>query len=197
MSASKAASSAASKAASRLRRIARIDALKAAVKDGPSLQQFAGGSTEPVELHTPSQSDIAMRMSNEGKQYYLETYGCQMNVSDTEIVASVLVGAGYTPTQEMGEADVIFVNTCAVRENAESKVWQRLDKFRSVKRQRAKRDRPVVGVLGCMAERLKGKLLESDKLVDMVVGPDAYRDLPRLLHAVSSTGTSEVNTQLR
>ena len=116
------------------------------------------------------------------KKYYIETYGCQMNVADSEVVASILGEAGYEPVKDIKKADLILVNTCSIRENAEQRVWGRLDLFRSEKR---KRPQVIVGVLGCMAERLKEKLLESDKMVDMVVGPDAYRDLPML---VSSAG---------
>ncbi len=112
------------------------------------------------------------------KKYYIETYGCQMNVADSEVVASILGEAGYEPVRDIKLADLILVNTCSIRENAEQRVWGRLDLFRSEKR---KRPQVIVGVLGCMAERLKEKLLESDKMVDMVVGPDAYRDLPMLV----------------
>jgi tRNA-2-methylthio-N6-dimethylallyladenosine synthase len=118
------------------------------------------------------------------KTFYIETYGCQMNVADSEVVASVLSDAGYKPAGSVHDADLILINTCSIRENAEQRVWGRLDLFRS---QKKKRPQVIVGVLGCMAERLKEKLLESDKMVDMVVGPDAYRDLPMLVEtAVSS-----------
>ena len=121
------------------------------------------------------------------KKYYIETYGCQMNVADSEVVASILGEAGYEPVRDIKRADLILVNTCSIRENAEQRVWGRLDLFRSEKR---KRPQVIVGVLGCMAERLKEKLLESDKMVDMVVGPDAYRDLPMLVDAAGSGNTS-------
>src|SRR5665647_10561 len=125
-------------------------------------------------------------------KYYIETYGCQMNVADSEVVASILSEAGYEPVSDIKTADLILVNTCSIRENAEQRVWGRLDLFRSEKR---KRPQVVVGVLGCMAERLKEKLLESDKMVDMVVGPDAYRDLPMLLTSVGE-GHTAVNVLL-
>jgi len=115
-----------------------------------------------------------------------------MNVADSEVVASVLSDAGYTPATGIGEADIILVNTCSIRENAEQRVWGRLDLFRA---QKKKRPQVIVGVLGCMAERLKEKLLESDKMVDMVVGPDAYRDLPMLVES-ATTGHSAVNVLL-
>lgn len=126
------------------------------------------------------------------KKYYIETYGCQMNVADSEVVASILNEAGYESIRDIKKADLILVNTCSIRENAEQRIWGRLDLFRSEKR---KRPQVVVGVLGCMAERLKEKLLESDKMVDMVVGPDAYRDLPILL-ASAGEGHKSVNVLL-
>ncbi|MFT5141435.1 MAG: tRNA-2-methylthio-N6-dimethylallyladenosine synthase [Rhodothermales bacterium] len=128
------------------------------------------------------------------KTVYLETYGCQMNVSDSEIVASVLQNAGFGLTHNESEADIILLNTCAIRENAEQKVRRRLDALRADKR----RNRPnlKLGVLGCMAERLRHKLLEQEKLVDLVVGPDAYRDIPRLLDESAESGQAAVNVQL-
>ncbi len=126
------------------------------------------------------------------KLAYIETYGCQMNFSDTEIVASVLTDLNYGFTSDENEADVVFINTCSIRENAESKVWNRLKGFKS-----KKRNNPdlIVGVLGCMAERLKEKLIEQEQLVDMVVGPDAYRTLPTLI-AEAETGQKAVNVLL-
>ena len=126
------------------------------------------------------------------KKYYIETYGCQMNVADSEVVASILGDAGYEPVADIKLAELILVNTCSIRENAEQRVWGRLDLFRSEKR---KRPQVIVGVLGCMAERLKEKLLESDKMVDMVVGPDAYRDLPMLVDSAGA-GHAAVNVLL-
>src|SRR6056297_372565 len=108
-----------------------------------------------------------------GRRVYIETYGCQMNVSDSELVASILGAEGYGLTQREDEADVVLINTCAIREKAEDRVRGRLAKFRAQKRQ-TKPDL-TIGVLGCMAERLRKKLLEEEALVDVVVGPDAYR----------------------
>jgi tRNA-2-methylthio-N6-dimethylallyladenosine synthase len=126
------------------------------------------------------------------RKLYLESYGCQMNFSDSEIVASILSEAGFTTTREEEEADLILLNTCAIRENAEQRVRARLRQFKQ-----AKESRPhlVVGVLGCMAERLKESLLEQEKLVDMVVGPDAYRDIPNLVEQVNG-GQKAVNVLL-
>ncbi|MFW5973653.1 MAG: radical SAM protein, partial [Bacteroidota bacterium] len=129
-----------------------------------------------------------------GRRVYLETYGCQMNVSDSEIVASVLRENGFGLTHDADTADVVLLNTCAIRENAEQKVRRRLDEFRA---QKTKHHRSIqLGVLGCMAERLRHKLLEEEKLVDIVVGPDAYRDLPRLLSVAGDSGQAAVNVQL-
>ncbi|MGB0657177.1 MAG: tRNA (N6-isopentenyl adenosine(37)-C2)-methylthiotransferase MiaB, partial [Flavobacteriaceae bacterium] len=112
------------------------------------------------------------------KKMYLESYGCQMNFSDSEVVASILQKEGYQTTATLAEADLILVNTCSIREKAEQTVRNRLTHFQHLKKQ----NKGVkVGVLGCMAERLKHKFLEEEKIVDIVVGPDAYKDLPNLL----------------
>lgn len=129
-----------------------------------------------------------------GRSVYLETYGCQMNVSDSEIVASVLRAGGYGLTRDADQADVVLINTCAIRDNAEQKVRNRLGAIRARKRKYA--PDMQIGVLGCMAERLRHKLLEEEQLVDIVVGPDAYRDLPRLLDQSADAGQSAVNVQL-
>ena len=130
------------------------------------------------------------------RSVYVETYGCQMNVNDSEVMMSVLESAGYDETKEVNEADVILVNTCAIRDKAEAKIWQRLAYFRSLGNGKKRSERPVVGVLGCMAERIKEKLLEADRLADIVAGPDAYRDLPNLIDAVVGTGEKAMNVQL-
>jgi len=123
---------------------------------------------------------------------YIETYGCQMNFSDTEIIAGVLKQEGYTFTREETEADLVLLNTCAIRENAEEKIWNRLKHLKGLKR---KRPHLTVGLMGCMAERLKARLLEQEQLVDLVVGPDAYRDLPNLLARVDD-GHRAINVLL-
>jgi len=126
------------------------------------------------------------------RKVYIESYGCQMNFSDSEIVASILVKDGFNTTRKLEEADVVLVNTCSIREKAEQTVRQRLRSF-----QNAKKAKPemIIGVLGCMAERLKSKFLEEEKLVDIVVGPDAYRDLPNLVQQVDD-GKKAVNVLL-
>ena len=130
---------------------------------------------------------------NSTKKMYLESYGCQMNFSDSEIVASILKKEGFSTTQNISEADLVFVNTCSIREKAEQTVRKRLQFYNSIKRDQ--NPGMVVGVLGCMAERLKEKFLEEEKLVDIVVGPDAYRDLPNLITQVDD-GRKAVNVIL-
>lgn len=119
--------------------------------------------------------------ANLGKQFYIESYGCAMNFSDSEIIGSILSENGYSVTQDEFSADLILLNTCAIRENAEKTIRDRLKHLRNNKR---KNSDLIIGVLGCMAERLKTKLLEEEKLVDIVAGPDAYRDLPKLVEEV-------------
>ncbi len=126
------------------------------------------------------------------KKMYLESYGCAMNFSDSEIVASVMASDGYSTTRNIDEADLILVNTCAIRDKAEEKIRHRLDFFKSIKR---KNKDLVVGIMGCMAERVKADLLEESKLVDIVIGPDAYRDLPNLVRQVEE-GHKAVNVLL-
>lgn len=125
-------------------------------------------------------------------KFYLETYGCAMNFSDSELVTSILIEQGYIPAEGPYDADVILTNTCAIRENAEEKVRQRLTVFRKLKRQKPGL---LIGVLGCMAERLKDKLVEEDDLADLVVGPDAYRNLPSIITEASS-GQKAINVIL-
>ena len=112
-------------------------------------------------------------------QVYIETYGCQMNVNDSEVILSILQDAGYALTEDIEKADVILANTCSIRDNAEQRIWGRIDQFKLQKR---KRDGVIIGIVGCMAERLKDKLLEK---VDLVAGPDSYRSLPELLKAIT------------
>jgi len=126
------------------------------------------------------------------RKFFIESYGCAMNFSDSEIIASILHSKGFGSTKIEEEADLIFLNTCSIREKAELTVRKRLTEFKKLKK---KRPGLLVGVLGCMAERLKGKLLEEEKLVDIVVGPDAYRTLPNLIDEADS-GTKAVNVLL-
>ena len=126
------------------------------------------------------------------RKLYIESYGCQMNFSDSEIVASILAKEGFNTTQELAEADLVLVTTCSIREKAEQTVRKRLEKFNAVKKVNPNMK---VGVLGCMAERLKSKFLEEEKIVDMVVGPDAYKDLPNLIQEIDE-GRNAVNVIL-
>ena len=128
----------------------------------------------------------------DSRKLYIESYGCQMNFADSEVVASILSSEGFQTTTEMKEADLVLINTCSIRDKAEQTVRKRLEKFNSVKRFNPNMK---VGVLGCMAERLKEKFLEEEKIVDMVVGPDAYKDLPNLLHKIED-GRNAVNVIL-
>src|ERR1019366_3904985 len=135
---------------------------------------------------------VSKPLISNGKKSFLESYGCAMNFSDSEIVASILKDEGFTTTSDFTEADVIFVNTCAIREGAEQRVRKRLTDFKKIKKHNPDL---IIGVLGCMAERLKSKFLEEEKLVDIVVGPDAYRSLPELIE-VAETGQKAVNVLL-
>lgn len=146
------------------------------------------------EIDESKQGEVLVLDNNlpSTKKLFLESYGCAMNFSDSEIVASILQNNGFSTTKNFSEADVIFINTCAIRENAEQRVRQRLTEFKKAKKQNPGL---IVGVLGCMAERLKSKFLEEEKLVDIVVGPDAYRDLPNLIEQAED-GKKAVNVIL-
>ncbi|PCI36169.1 MAG: tRNA (N6-isopentenyl adenosine(37)-C2)-methylthiotransferase MiaB [Flavobacteriaceae bacterium] len=150
-------------------------------------------STEKIiiEKHQ-GQSLITEQVTGNTKKMYIESFGCQMNLNDSEIVASILTKEGYNTTQIMEEADLVLVNTCSIREKAEQTVRKRLEKYNAIKKINPGMK---VGVLGCMAERLKAKFLEEEKIVDLVVGPDAYRDLPNLLKEIGE-GRDAVNVIL-
>jgi tRNA-2-methylthio-N6-dimethylallyladenosine synthase len=142
-------------------------------------------------LYPPGSQKVALPMQKSQK-IYIETYGCQMNFSDSEIVASILQKSGFTLTKDLSSADIIFVNTCSIRDHAEQKVRNRLHYFRSFKK---RKPGLLIGLLGCMADRTTTALVEEEKLLDLVAGPDSYRDLPRLLSQVGS-GQRAVNTLL-
>ncbi len=148
------------------------------------------------KTHDEARQGEALILNNpekpDGRKLYIESYGCAMNFADSEIVASILSETGFETTGDYHQADVIFINTCSIRENAETRVRNRLSQFGVEKRRNPKL---IVGVLGCMAERLKSKFLEEERLVDVVVGPDAYRDLPNLIEQVE-TGHKAVNVLL-
>jgi len=149
-------------------------------------------SKEEVEgLDTPKISENFFH-SDIQKKVYIESYGCQMNFADSEIITSILLENGFGTTSSLQEADAILLNTCAIRENAEQKIRNRLKSFDHLKKNKPEL---TVGVLGCMAERLKVKLIEEEKIVDLVAGPDAYRDLPRLMGEIES-GNKAINVFL-
>lgn len=148
---------------------------------------ITGEEAQAVDYKTTQEEN-----TGKSKKIYIESYGCQMNFSDSEIVASIMKENGYDTTSDFEQADVVFLNTCSIREKAEQTVRNRLNHFNAVKKSKPEM---TIGVLGCMAERLKDKLLEEEKIVDVVVGPDAYRDLPNLVNAAED-GRKGVNTFL-
>jgi len=151
-------------------------------------------STEQKDILENRQGEVLERSTDAvaAKKLYIESYGCQMNFSDSEVVASIMSENGFSTTRDLEQADVVLINTCSIRENAETRVRKRLTEF---KKKKADNPDMVVGILGCMAERLKKSLLEQEKLVDLVAGPDAYRDLPNLIDEVG-TGQKAVNVLL-
>jgi tRNA-2-methylthio-N6-dimethylallyladenosine synthase len=156
------------------------------------MSNFDLGNNKVIDETKQGEATMVQGENSNGKKLYLESYGCAMNFSDSEVVASILAKEGFTTTRDESEADIILLNTCSIRENAEQKVRVRLSDFKTRKK---KQPGLIVGVLGCMAERLKQNLLEEEKLVDIVAGPDAYRDLPNLITEVES-GQKAVNVLL-
>ena len=155
------------------------------VQDLTILNENNAENCETVKT-TPDQN------TGKGRKLYIESYGCQMNFADSEIVASILNKEGFDTTSDIAQADVVFLNTCSIREKAEQTVRNRLTHINGLKKQKPEL---LVGVLGCMAERLKSKFLEEEKIVDLVAGPDAYRDLPQLINQVDE-GEKAINTFL-
>jgi tRNA-2-methylthio-N6-dimethylallyladenosine synthase len=152
---------------------------------------------EDIGLYDDRNAEEAIRVSRDqdtgkNRKLYIESYGCQMNFSDSEIVTSIMEKEGFDTTSDVNDADVVFLNTCSIRDKAEQTVRKRLSHINGIKRQKPGM---LVGVLGCMAERLKSKLLDEEQLVDLVAGPDAYRDLPKLITQVDD-GERAVNTFL-
>ena len=138
------------------------------------------------------QTNTLRPILNSGRKLFIETYGCQMNVGDTEIVVSIMQDEGFCYTENIAEADIILINTCSIRDNAEQRIWGRLSEMRRLRRAKPSL---LIGVIGCMAERLKEQLTEGELAVDIVAGPDAYRDLPKLVREAESGGKG-VNTLL-
>ncbi|XDA82572.1 hypothetical protein R6Z07F_012486 [Ovis aries] len=152
--------------------------------------------SEPREVEDPPPYLTVDELLGRQRRVYLETYGCQMNVNDTEIAWSILQKSGYLRTSNLQEADVILLVTCSIREKAEQTIWNRLHQLKSLKSKRLRSRVPLrIGILGCMAERLKEEILNREKMVDILAGPDAYRDLPRLL-AVAESGQQAANVLL-
>ncbi|XP_052751187.1 mitochondrial tRNA methylthiotransferase CDK5RAP1 [Galleria mellonella] len=178
----------------------RITTMKDKLNHGPNLKEFITGSSEPILTERPNIPYLPDDIQDISKRkVFFDVYGCQMNLNDTDIVWSILEKEGFERTEIEEEADIFLVMTCAIREGAETKIWHRLDHLRGFKRRRAlskHKNRPVkIAILGCMAERLKEKLVEKEKAVDVVAGPDSYRDLPRLL-ALTDSGQTAVNVLL-
>ncbi|XP_054836537.1 mitochondrial tRNA methylthiotransferase CDK5RAP1 [Eublepharis macularius] len=181
-----------------------LEAFRAKLAAGPTMQHFLQ-DVAPVQesrcLPDDAKEDSdhylgSGALAETTRKVYLETYGCQMNVNDTEIAWSILQRSGYLRTSRLEEADVILLVTCSIREKAERTIWNRLRHLRALKSKRSSSQVPLrIGILGCMAERLKEKILEQEKMVDVVAGPDAYRDLPRLL-AVAESGQQAANVLL-
>ncbi|XP_058488490.1 CDK5 regulatory subunit-associated protein 1 [Solea solea] len=175
-----------------------VDKFKTHLSSGPSFKDFIKGVDAAQHGHQSDTDDDLyedMEMGNSRKVYF-ETYGCQMNENDTEIAWSILQKKGYQRTVYLNEADVVLLVTCSIREKAEQTIWNRLQELTVMKRRRLRTHAPMkIGILGCMAERLKTELLEREKLVDVLAGPDAYRDLPRLL-TVADGGQQASNVLL-
>ena len=127
------------------------------------------------------------------KSYFIETYGCQMNVADSELISGLLSNNGYEKTKNIFQADIIFVNTCAIREHAEDKVHSRLGLYNKIKE---KKPDTIIGVLGCMAQNLKNELLESKPYVDVILGPDSYRRIPGIIHQRFDFNEQHFDTRL-
>ena len=162
------------------------------VESIPNLKSFLN---QPASLVSEQQSDyLEVKPDLVSKRFMIKTYGCAMNENDSEIVRTILTGQKMELETELSKSDVVLINTCAIRENAESKIWQLLNELSKVKQERLKEGKQFfIGVLGCMAERLKQKIVEEKKAVDLIVGPDSYKDLPRLLEYLFSSLNAENN----
>ncbi|XP_043351730.1 mitochondrial tRNA methylthiotransferase CDK5RAP1 isoform X3 [Dermochelys coriacea] len=177
-----------------------LEDFSARLAAGPTLRHFLRNASPAQETHQeleePAPYLTSSILEEARRKVYLETYGCQMNVNDTEIAWAILQKSGYLRTHQLEEADVILLVTCSVREKAEQVIWNRLRHLTALKSKRLRSQAPLrIGILGCMAERLREEILHREKLVDIVAGPDAYRDLPRLL-AVAESGQQAANVLL-
>ncbi|CAL4233474.1 unnamed protein product [Meganyctiphanes norvegica] len=177
------------------------------LKNGPGLEHFIANSSINASARSLTKRELAKLshpyvkiddIQGHGRKVYFDVYGCQMNVSDAEVAWSILKSHGYLRTDVLKNADVVLVMTCSIREGAENKIWNKIDYLKGLKNKRLQRKDAIpmkIGILGCMAERLKTKLVEKEKSIDIVIGPDSYRDLPRLLTIVNS-GETAVNVLL-
>jgi len=173
-------------------------------KEIPNIREFLASQTSQ-KIHKDDVEEIHpyLNLTNQakekypfGKTVYFECYGCQMNVNDTEYAWSILKKSGFQKTEDCSKADVILVVTCSIREKAEDKIWKRLKNLKRLKLRHESRQYPKIGILGCMAERLKNKILDKEKAVDIIAGPDAYRDLPRLLEETTEDSKTAINVML-
>ena len=184
------------------RRLSTQPSRRPSLRDAPSLREFmapgpssaAATALEPSVL--PPYLDGTL-LDGGGRRVYIETKGCQMNVADTEVVRALLDGSGFETAATVADADVVLINTCAIRDGAERRIWSRLREVNALTGRKTRKagTAPLVGLLGCMAERLKDRLLEDDALLDLVCGPDAYRELPRLL-ALARSGQRAIDVRL-
>lgn len=176
-----------------------LDDFKSKLSKGPNFIEFI--KTNPqIKFNEPLNEKVpyidTRFLSGNGRKVFFQIYGCQMNVNDAEVMWSVLKNHNYVKAEKLEDADVIFLITCAIRDSAEEKIWNKLNSLKGLKKIHSKTKPPLkIGLVGCMAERLKEKIIEKDELVDLVVGPDAYRDLPRLL-ALTESGQKSINVLL-
>jgi tRNA-2-methylthio-N6-dimethylallyladenosine synthase len=170
---------------------------KVKLNDIPDIRSFLNPKTKipsGTYINIPHSEPQQSRL----KKFYIETYGCQMNENDTDIISTILEKENYQRVETMDSADIILTNTCAIRESAEEKVWKNIIHIKGIKRRDPNK---IFGILGCMAERMKEKILErSNNIVDLIVGPDAYRDLPKMINILSQIEEKEnrhaINVQL-
>lgn len=178
--------------------IQELDRTKRVLPNGPNLNDFLNSGVASNEIETEAEPAPYLDPKQEyglQRKVYFDVYGCQMNFNDTEIIWSILKNNNFQKTDDVNEADVALLVTCAIRENAENKIWHRIKYLNAVRRKRGKSGHMKIGLLGCMAERLKHKIIEKEKAVDLIAGPDSYKDLPRLL-ALTENNQTAVNVLL-
>lgn len=174
------------------------NATKRVISNGPNLADFLQNETATEEIETEAEAVPYLEANQHyglQRKVYFDVYGCQMNFNDTEIIWSILKKNNFEKTDDVNEADVALLVTCAIRENAENKIWHRIKHLNAIRRKKGKGNGMKIGLLGCMAERLKHKIIEKEKAVDLIAGPDSYKDLPRLL-ALTENNQTAVNVLL-